>query len=112
MSKQKHSDLDRLLAATSYVWVLWVIPYTLGHHKPYVFRHAQQGMALFIFEILLMAISLVPLLGWFVSLPGWIFVCVTSVLGIGHALAGQDWEVPFLHRYTHDPLHGRGKRRS
>ncbi len=101
MKKQKHSDLDRLLAALSYVWIFFVIPYTLGHHKPFVFRHARQGMALFIFELILMVVFMVPILGWLIAAPGWIFVCICAVLGIGYALAGDDWDIPLLHQFLH-----------
>lgn len=103
MKTQKHSDLDRLFAAMSYVWVLFAIPYTLGYKKPFVFRHAQNGLALFIFELLLMAVGLVPVIGWAAAFVGWVFVCVCAVLGIGHAIAGQPWKLPLLDRYMHEP---------
>lgn len=102
MKTQKHSDIDRLFAAMSYVWVLFAIPYTIGYRKPFVFRHAKNGLALFIFELLLMAVGMVPVFGWAVAFAGWLFVCVCIVLGIGHALAGQAWKVPMLSRYMHE----------
>lgn len=109
MVKQKHSDLDRLLAALSYVWVLFVIPYTIGHHKPFVFRHAQQGLALFVFETLLMIVVMVPLLGWVAGGIGWVFAFICAILGIGHALAGQEWQTPFLDQFLHQPNRSRGR---
>lgn len=93
------TDLDRLTAALSYVWVLFVIPYVLGQRKPFVYRHAKQGLALFVLELCLMIIGWVPILGWAVAFVGWIFVMVCAVIGIAHALSGKDWQVPILHRY-------------
>lgn len=94
------SDLDRLNAALSYVWVLFVIPFTIGHNKPFVYRHARQGLALFVFELCLMIVGWVPFLGWAIALVGWIFVCVCAVLGVVHALSGKDWKIPLLHRWV------------
>ena len=99
MAKYPIPDLDRLLAALSYVWVLFLIPFIFGYRKPFVANHARQGASLFVFELVLMVIGFVPLLGWVVALAGWFFVCVCSVIGIAHALAGQSWEVPFLRKY-------------
>jgi len=94
------TDSDKLFAALSYVWVLFVFPLVLGHHKPFVYRHAKQGMALFIFEFVIMSIAWVPLFGWIVGFFGWLFAVIVSLLGIGHALAGQPFKVPFLSRYV------------
>lgn len=102
MPKQNHSDIDRLLAALSYVWVLFVIPYTLGHKKAFVFSHAQNGLALFVFEMILMAIGFVPFIGWSIALAGWVFVVICCLLGMGHAMAGQSFKVPLLDQYLHD----------
>ncbi|MBI4122347.1 MAG: DUF4870 domain-containing protein [Parcubacteria group bacterium] len=96
------SDFDRLLAAVSYVWILFVIPYVLGHKKPFVYRHARQGLALFVLELIIIVVAWVPILGLIVGFLGWIFVMVCAVIGIAHALAGKDWQIPFLHRYI-DP---------
>jgi uncharacterized membrane protein len=89
-------DGDRLMAALSYVWILFVIPFVLGHHKPFVYKHAKQGMALFILEIVLLAIGWFPIVGWIIAFAGWLFVVVTAVLGIGYALSGKPYEIPFI----------------
>lgn len=100
MAKQKTiSDNERLLAALSYVWVLFVIPFVFGHNKPFVYRHAKNGMFLFVFELILFVVGWVPLLGWIVGFIGWLFVFVTAVVGIGHAMGGQDYDLPFLSKF-------------
>lgn len=94
MPKHHISDGQRLLAASSYLMFLFVIPYTVGHSNPFVYKHAKQGLSLFVLEIMLMAVAVVPVLGWFVAAAGWLFVVVNATIGIGHALAGKEWEVP------------------
>lgn len=94
--KQKITDGDRLLAALGYVWILFVFPFVLGHHKPFVYKHAKQGMALFILEIVLFAIGWFPILGWLVAIAGWLFVVVSAILGIAYALSGKEFEVPII----------------
>lgn len=102
MQKQKPSDKDKLLAALSYLWILAVIPFTIGQHKPFVRRHAKQGLALFIAESVIMAVGWFPLLGWVVLFFGWMFAVVVSLIGIAHALAGRAYSIPFLNRYIKD----------
>ena len=88
--------MDRLLASLSYVWVLFLIPFVLGHHKPFVYRHAKQGMALFLLELVLLSIGWFPLLGWIIAIVGWLFVVVCAVVGIAYALSGQEFTIPFI----------------
>lgn len=94
MPKHSISDAQRLLAAVSYLPVVFVIPFTLGHDKPFVYQHAKQGLSLFILEVIVMAVAIVPLFGWLVAAAGWLFVCVNAVIGMAHALSGNAWEVP------------------
>lgn len=96
MTKKTYSDSERLFAALSYVWILFLIPFVWGHSKPFVYRHAKQGIALFIFEIVLSLIVWIPLLGWAIGIIGWFFVVVVAIIGIAHALAGKDYEIPVI----------------
>jgi fumarate reductase subunit D len=90
------TDSDKLLAALSYIWILFVIPFVLGHHKPFVYKHAKQGMALFILELVLLAIGWFPILGWLTAIAGWLFVVVCAILGISYALIGKEFEIPII----------------
>ena len=99
-TSQKLTDFDKVLAALSYVWVLVFIPYVLGHSNPFVYRHAKLGLVLFIFEVFLMLVGWIPILGWLIGLAGWIIVCLISVVGIAHALSGKDYTVPFFSEYA------------
>jgi uncharacterized membrane protein len=100
MKHQHPSDSDRLLAALSYIWVLFVIPFALGHKKPFIYEHAKQGLALFLLELVLSVIIWVPVIGWALGALGWLFVVVSAVIGIAHALSGKSYEIPFIGQYA------------
>jgi len=96
------NDYEKVLAALSYVWVLVFIPYVLGHDKPFVAQHAKQGLGLFIFELLLLLLGVIPILGWLAALAGWMAVMVAAVVGIVHALGGKQYEIPIINNYIKD----------
>lgn len=100
MPKQKAlTDADRLMAALSYVWILFVIPFVLRHDHKFVYNHAKQGMGLFVLEVILFSIGWFPIIGWFTAIIGWLFVAVSAVLGIAHALVGKEFKIPLLGKY-------------
>ncbi len=99
-SKQQIHDIDKVVAALSYVWIFTLIPFVFYHNHKWVYAHAKQGLALFVFELILLAISLIPILGWMVAGIGWLFVVTVAVIGIAHALSGEAYEIPFLSKYA------------
>ncbi len=92
----KHSDRERLFAASSYIGFFCLIPFVLAHNKPFIHKHAKQGLVLFVIELVISAIGWIPLIGWAIFLLGWLFVVVSAILGIAYALSGQDFVVPFF----------------
>ena len=99
-SKQTIHDIDRVVAALSYVWIFVLIPYVFFHNHKWVYAHARQGVALFVFELILLAISIIPILGWMAAGIGWLFVVVVAIIGIAHALSGEAYEIPILSKYA------------
>lgn len=91
-----HTDSDRLLAASSYIGFFCLIPFVLGHNKPFVYKHAKQGLVLFIIILFISAFGWVPIVGWALFVIGWLFVVVSALLGIGYALSGNEFIVPFF----------------
>lgn len=96
VKKAPLSDHQKLLAASSYVPFCFIVPMAFGHSSDFIFHHAKQGAMLFLIEIILMVVGIFPILGWIVALVGWVFVVVCMVIGIFHALAGTDFEIPFV----------------
>jgi len=90
----------KVLGILSYIWILCFIPLLLKRKDEFIHHHAKQGLALFIFEIALSVVAVVPLLGWLLSFFGWILAVILSLLGILNVLAGKKWEMPVLGKYA------------
>lgn len=83
----------------SYLGILCLIPLLLKSKDKFVQHHAKQGLVLFIFEIILIVVGFLPLLGWLLGFLGWIFAVLMSIMGIINALAGKLWQMPILGKY-------------
>jgi uncharacterized membrane protein len=89
-------DENRLLAAISYLNVLFLIPLLMGRREAYVRFHLKQGIVLFAVDVIAGAIVWVPLVGWLIGL---FLVCV-SIYGFLQALAGKKWTLPYVGKYA------------
>jgi uncharacterized membrane protein len=94
------SQDDKVLAALSYLWVLVLIPLLKPGGSEFVKFHSRQGFLLFLAELVLMAINIVPFLGWIISFLGGLVAIVFSVMGLLAALSGRRWEIPYLNEYA------------
>jgi len=92
---------ERVIAALSYIWVLVLIPLLAKKDSEFCQFHAKQGLVLFIGSFVVMVLGMIPVLGWLIILPfGWLFIIILSILGIINALAGKQWEMPYLGQYA------------
>ena len=94
------SQDDKVYAAISYLWILSLFPLLMKRDRPFVQFHAKQGFLLFLFEVLVSVVGMIPVLGWIVGFVGWIVAVVLSVLGILAALSGRGWQMPVVSEYT------------
>jgi len=87
----KPTQQERTLAALGYIWVLSIV-ILLTQKKPFVHKHAKQGVLLFVGE----CIVFIPIIGWFL---GWIvslIAIILAIVGIIKAWNGEEWKVPFI----------------
>lgn len=91
---------DKVYAALSYLWILSLFPLLMKRDRPFVQYHAKQGFLLFLGEVVVSVVGMVPVLGWFVGFVGWIAAVVLSILGLVAALSGREWEMPVLGAYA------------
>lgn len=97
---KKPGVFPRFLAAISYLGVLCLAPIILKVKNDYVRFHARQGLLLFIAEIVFILIWVIPFIGLVFGLIGWIICIVLSLIGLVNGIAGREWKVPVLHRFT------------
>ncbi len=92
----KDVEDNKLMAAISYISVLSLVGLLGKKDSPYVQFHAKQGFVLFIVEIALMVVGIVPILGWAISFFGSIAALIFSIMGIINAMGGKRTELPLI----------------
>lgn len=100
ISVLKTGDLSdhKVIAAFSYVWILFLIPLLAKRDDKFCQFHAKQGLVLFLVEIAGMFVFWIPIIGWLLFLA----VLVMAVIGILKALTGEYWEMPILGKYARE----------
>jgi len=94
MSAQPRVSNERLIAAISYIGILFIVPLlTNSRRDPFVKFHIRQGIALFVIETV---VGWVPIFGWALMIA----CIVAAVIGGIAALQGREWEIPVLGRYA------------
>jgi len=94
-NKEKETN-DSVFAVISYLWILCLVPIILKKESEFVKFHARQGLMLFILELGFGIISILPLIGDFISLLGTLICGIFSLVCIVQVLMGNKWEVPII----------------
>ena len=87
---------NKLMAAISYVWILFLVPLFAAKDDAFARYHANQGLVLFLVNIALYIISIIPFVGPILSGIGGIVNLVFMVLGIINAVKGETKPLPFI----------------
>lgn len=103
--KQTSADMkdiedNKYLAAIGYIWILCLVPLLMKRKSKFAQFHGKQGLVLFIAEVILSFVWIIPILGWIVGFFGYIIVLVLSILGVINAVQGRYWDMPWLGKYT------------
>lgn len=99
------SDIEQNkgLAVISYIGPLFIIPLLTAKDSEFAMFHANQGLLLFIAEVVfwvvVIVLALVPFLGPLIMLAGWLFLLVLFILGIVNAAGGVTRELPVIGRW-------------
>jgi len=86
----------RLMAALSYLNILFLIPLLFAKKDAFVKFHLRQGIVLFAAYVVASAIVWFPVFGWMIGL----FLLVISIYGFLQALYGKEWELPYIGKYA------------
>lgn len=93
---EKDKEDNKLMAVLSYIGILSLIPYFTAKDSPWVKFHALQGVNLFIFELICIAIGCIPILGWLVSGFMGIVNFVIAIIAIINVCNGEAKELPII----------------
>lgn len=107
--KNINSDLSRTssivveegktTAIIAYITVIGlIIAFIMNNDKKNTFAayHIRQSLGIGLTGLALSVISVIPILGWIISVFGTIFILVLWVMGLINALNGQEKPVPLL----------------
>ncbi len=100
MADATHEDQiiqeGKLFAFVAYLWILCLIPLFLKKDNKFAIFHGKQGLVLFIGEIAISIIGVIPLVGWIAFFLGSLLFGFLSIAGMIQALLGKYWKVPFI----------------
>ena len=98
--KTSDSANDNVFAILSYIWILCLVPVLMKKENEFVKFHAKQGLVLFIIEMAVAIIGIIPFLGSLIYVLG-MFICgVLSIIGIIQVLMGNKWKIPFVSEWS------------
>jgi uncharacterized membrane protein len=99
MGDKKDVTDNKAIAAVGYIGILFLIP-LLKKDSPYAQFHAKQGLVLFILEMVLWVVAMVPVLGWIVSFVGGIIAFILFIIGLLNALNGKTEPLPIIGKFA------------
>jgi uncharacterized membrane protein len=85
-----------IMAALSYVGLLFLVPMLFAKKTPFLMFHLRQGIVLFVVEVLVSIIMWIPIVGWALTLG----VFALAIMGILQALAGEMRPLPLIGKYA------------
>jgi uncharacterized membrane protein len=88
---QEDIKKNKLVAALSYLSILFLIPLLLRKDSPFAQFHAKQGAVLFIAFFIGKFFFWIPILGWLAC----IVLIVITLIALVKTLMGEAWEVPY-----------------
>ena len=93
-------EKNKIMAALSYVFVLFLLPIFLCPQSKFAKFHANQGIVNFCVDLALSLViaicSFIPVVRWIVGVVGGIAGLALMVLGIYNAVMGKAKELPFV----------------
>lgn len=97
---KKDVEENSLVTALSYVGILCLVPLLLKKDSKFAQEHAKQGFILFLFEIAVAVLGMVPIIGWmFIGPVGSLLALILAIVGIVNVFQGKFWEIPVLGAY-------------
>ncbi len=96
----KDVEENKVIAALSYIWILFIIPLIVKKDSRFCVEHAKQGLVLFIAELIVLIIRIIPVLGWIVAYVLGVVLTIVSLIGLIYALQGKFWKIPIVYDFA------------
>lgn len=86
---------NKVFAILAYIGILFLVPLLAAKESKFARFHANQGLILFIVEIIVGILSFIPIIGLLL----WIATIVLAILGIVNAANGKAKELPLIGKF-------------
>lgn len=96
MAEDKEIQEGKIFAIIGYLGILCLVPLLFKKENKFAIFHGKQGLVLFLGEITVLIISVVPFLGWIIGYFGFLIFGILSLIGIIQALLGNCWRMPVV----------------
>jgi len=96
MAEDKEVQEGKIFAVIGYIGILCLMPLLLKKENKFALFHGKQGLVLFLGEIAIGIISIIPFLGWFIGFLGILICGILSLVGVIQALMGNYWRMPVV----------------
>lgn len=97
---KKDIEDNKLIAAVGYVGILCLIPLLAKKDSKFCQEHGKQGFVLFLAELGVWILGMVPFIGWFIIGPiGSLILLIVALIAIVKTMQGQFWEIPVIGKY-------------
>ncbi len=93
---RKNVEDNQIIAAIGYLGILCFVPLLLKKESKFAQFHGKQGLALFIVEIGIAIISIIPFIGWLIGFIGFFICAAGAIYGIIMAMEGKMTPIPGL----------------
>lgn len=81
-------------------YILFFIPLlTDAKNDPFVKYHVKQGLSLFLVAVVIRIIAYIPTIGWALVWPFNLLLVILFVLGVMHALNGEQKPLPVIGKF-------------
>lgn len=95
--KESKEVLDgKAYALLSYLWILCLIPLLLKKENKFALFHAKQGLVLFLGELVVGFVGIIPFIGWAILFFGTLLFGILSMAGVVQVLMGNYWKMPVV----------------
>ena len=96
MAEDKEIQEGKIFAVIGYLGILCLVPLLFKKENKFALFHGKQGLVLFLGEVALGIVSVIPFLGWFVGFFGVLIFGILSLIGIVQSLLGNYWKMPVV----------------
>ncbi len=92
-------EQNKVMGILAYIGILFLVPLLAAPTSRFAKYHANQGLVLFLFDLAVGVIFVIPVLGWIIGTVGFIARLVFMIMGIINAAGGKMVPLPLIGQF-------------